>query len=64
MHSFLSDRAIGGGLADTAIAVPVFWLRWCCRPFACRREHAYCQHRLVPAWTSHNRKNNCISRTL
>ena len=37
-NSFLSDRAGGPCLADPAIAGPTFSLRWCCRPFACKRE--------------------------
>ena len=52
-HSFLSDRAGGAGLADLAIARPMFWLRWCCWPLLLVGEkHTYYQHTFVPARTS------------
>ena len=38
-------RAGGAGSADPATAKPMFWLRWCCRPFTCRPFTDPCPHK-------------------
>ena len=43
-------RGSGTGLAGPATTGPMFWLRWRCRPFACR--WAYCLQRSMPTGTS------------
>ena len=54
-HSFLSYRVGGAGPADTAITGPMFWLRWCCQPFAFRRET-----RILPTQICAHTKNFAV----
>ena len=63
-HSFLLDRAGGAGLADPAITGPMFWLRWCCWPFACTHiaNTDLCPHELRGPSVKENRGDLRTSR--
>ena len=64
MHSFLSERAGRAGLTDPPITGPMFWLRWCCWPFACTHiaNTDLCPHELRGPSVKENRGDLRTSR--